>query len=87
MDYGIGNQTMILGLSMPAGSPNVVTFDSSRAMSSLPNVLMKSLLKSHPKTETIPQPGKIVQKKPHPTRNYFGVPEFLTQNYLGFQDS
>ena len=86
MDYGIGNQTMILGLNMPAGSPNVVTFDSSREMSSLPNVLMKSLLKSHPKTRTIPQPGKIVQKT-HLTLDYFEVPEFLTQNYLGFQDS
>ena len=86
MDYGIGNQTMILGLNMPAGSPNVVTFDSSRATSSLPNVLMKSLLKSHPKTKTIPQPGKIVQKN-HLTLDYFEVPEFLTQNYFGFQDS
>ena len=66
MDYGIGNLTMILGLSMPAGSPNVVTFGSSRVMSSSPNVLMKSPLKSHPKTETILQPGEIVQKNTRP---------------------
>ena len=66
MDYGIGNLTMILGLNMPGGSPNVVMLDSSKAMSSSPNVLMKSQLKSHPKTETIPQPGKIVQKNTRP---------------------
>ena len=62
VDYGTGNPMMILGRNMPDGSPNVVTLDSSRVMSSLPNASVKFQLKFHQKAAILAPPPDYQKK-------------------------